>query len=59
VVAAVDDFSAPGKLTYIPAQIDGELTDYSKVELALNYLANEINKASTERDRLKNQNNHK
>lgn len=57
VVAAIDDFSADGALTYVPPSVDGELTDYSKIESVLNVIANEISKASVERDKLKNQNN--
>lgn len=57
VVAAIDDFSAHGKLTYVPAEVDGELTDYNQIGSVLNDLANEINQASAERDKVKNKDN--
>jgi len=53
VVAAVDDFSAEGDLTYVQPQVDGRLTDFNQLPLVLESIANEIRKASFERDRLR------
>lgn len=53
VVAAVDDFSPSGNLAYTPARVDGKDTDYEQVIYALEKIANEISKASADRDKLK------
>lgn len=53
VVAAVDDFSPSGKLTYVPANVDGKITDYTSLTHVLEMLAQEITKASKERDKAK------
>lgn len=54
IVAAVDDFSTAGMLSYLPPNVDGEPTDYNKITSILNSLAEEITKASSKRDKLKN-----
>lgn len=56
IVTAVDDFSSNGKLTYIPAQIDGNLTDYTVLPELLQTITSEIKRASNKRDELKGSN---
>ncbi len=53
VVAAVDDFSASGKLAYVPSQVDGVLTDYKEIGLLLQNVKDSLEKASAKRDKLK------
>ncbi|MDO8953303.1 MAG: ROK family protein [Gammaproteobacteria bacterium] len=53
MVAAVDDFSLNGQLTYVPPQVDGVLTDYNEIAELLEKVASEIRKASARRDKLK------
>ncbi|MCF6766030.1 hypothetical protein L3V82_09610 [Thiotrichales bacterium 19S3-7] len=57
VVAAIDDFSPKGELTYIPAAVDGKPTDYNAMSVVLEQIAAEIKKASHKRDQLKKSNN--
>ena len=54
VVAAIDDFSASGKLNYVPPQVDGKPTDFNQVTSTLETIASEIRKASHQREKLKN-----
>jgi len=53
LISAIDDFSPAGKLEYVPAQVDGEITDYEQIALHLETIASEIRKASVKRDALK------
>ncbi|MDF2939387.1 MAG: hypothetical protein K0R66_29 [Gammaproteobacteria bacterium] len=53
LVTAVDDFSPSGKLTYVPAQVDGKITDYNETAVFLEKVASELKKASAKRDTLK------
>lgn len=53
VVAAVDDFSPVGELSYMPPQVDGRVTDWGSFTSALETVQSEIREASLERDRLK------
>ncbi|MCF6775458.1 hypothetical protein L3V83_02605 [Thiotrichales bacterium 19X7-9] len=53
VVAAIDDFSPKGELTYKPATVDELPTDYDNLVTTLEQIATEIKKASKMRDQLK------
>lgn len=53
VVTAVDDFSPKGELSFTPAAVNGELTDYRKLSDVLKKISDEIQKASKERDQMK------
>lgn len=54
VVAAIDDFSSSGELTYVQPQVDGEPTDYNQITSVLEAIASEISKAGVKRDKMKN-----
>ena len=53
VVVASDDFSASGKIDYVPPSVDGKLTDYNQIAASLEHVKREIEKASTKRDKAK------
>lgn len=59
IVAAIDDFSPPGKLNYEPAQVNGKVTDFDQISSILEVIANEISKASDVRDKQKEKKEHK
>jgi hypothetical protein len=53
MVTAIDDFSPAGALTYIEPQVDGEIINEDKLNNMLKFTAEQIQKASAKRDRLK------
>lgn len=53
VIVAEDDFSPAGKLSYVPAQVDGKETDFNELEDGLAMIAHMIQQASSKRDQLK------
>lgn len=53
LVAAIDDFSKSGELQYVEAQVDGVPTDYDQLTHVFAMINQEIERASKERDRLK------
>lgn len=53
IIVAEDDFSPAGNLSYVPAQVNGKITDFTELESDLALLANMIKQASEERDQRK------
>ncbi|MEW6121059.1 MAG: ROK family protein [Pseudomonadota bacterium] len=53
LVAAVDDFSAKGELTYVPPSIDGVPQSFDEIAGLLETVAGELRAASARRDELK------
>lgn len=55
IVAAIDDFSPAGNLTYVEPQVDGIPTDYNEILNTLGIISQEIEKASIQRDKAKSE----
>lgn len=53
VMVASDDFSASGKIDYVPSSVDGKLTDYNQIVTSLEHVKREIEEASAKRDKSK------
>ena len=53
VMVASDDFSASGKIDYIPPSVDGKPTDYNQIVASLEHIKHEIEEASARRDKSK------
>ena len=53
IVAAVDDFSAKGKLAYTEPKVDNKPTDYNEITTVINQIAIELNKANAKREEIR------
>lgn len=52
VMVASDDFSATGKIDYVPPSVDGKPTDYNKIVSSLAHVKHEIEEANKKRHQL-------
>lgn len=51
VMVASDDFSAAGKIDYVPPSVDGKPTDYNEIVASLEHIKRDIEEASEKRDK--------